>query len=78
MYLCAYCISAAYMDACVSGFIEVVASFQPALAAHFFKMGAALPHFFSSCRLFLVYPATVLISLQVKIPQSFLVYCIFN
>ena len=36
------------MDAFVSGFIEVVASFQPALAAHFFKMGAALPHFFSS------------------------------
>ena len=48
MNLCAYCISVAYMDACVGGFIEVVASFQPALAAHFFKMGAAFTHFFSS------------------------------
>jgi hypothetical protein len=36
MNLSAYCISVAFMDACVSGFIEVVASFQPALAGHFF------------------------------------------
>jgi hypothetical protein len=78
MNLCAYCISVAYMDACVSGFIEVVASFQPALAGHFIQMGAAFTHFFLPCRLFLVYPATVLISLQVKILQSFLVYCIFD
>ena len=50
MNLCAYCISVAYMDACVSGFVEVVASFQPAapilkkcpaktLAGHFLKNG---------------------------------------
>ena len=47
MNLCAYCISVAYMDACVSGFIEVVASLQPA-GWDFFKMGAAFTHFFSS------------------------------
>ena len=47
MNLYAYCISVAYMDACVSGFIEVVASFQPALAGHFFTIGAAFTHFFS-------------------------------
>jgi hypothetical protein len=48
MNLCAYCILVAYVDACVSGFVEVVASFQPALAGHFFKMGPAFTHFFSS------------------------------
>jgi hypothetical protein len=48
MNLCAYCILVAYMDVCVSGFIEVVARFQPALAGHFFKMGTAFTHFFSS------------------------------
>jgi hypothetical protein len=48
MNLCAYCISVAYMDACVSGFIDVVASFRPALAGHFFKIGAAFTHFVSS------------------------------
>ena len=46
MNLCAYCISVAYMDACVSGFIEVFASFQPALAEYF--LGAAFTNFFSS------------------------------
>ncbi len=44
----------------------------------FFKWGQRSLTFFLPCRLFLVYPATVLISLQVKIPQSFLVYCFFN
>ncbi len=48
MFLCAYYISVAYIDACVSGFIEVVASLQPALAAHFSKMGAVFTYFFSS------------------------------
>ena len=43
----------------------------------FSKWGLRSLTFFLPCRLFLVYPATVLISLQVKIPQSFLVYCIF-
>ena len=48
MNLCVYCISVGYVDACVSGFIEVVASFQPALAGHFFfKMGSAFTHFFA-------------------------------
>jgi hypothetical protein len=59
MNLCANCISAAYMDACVSGFIEVVASFQPfwgAAFTHFFFFLAGsfwftLPPCWSHCRL---------------------------